>query len=59
MREFAYLAECAKLKFDIQRVSDNIQISWQGYNSSLINFVNEIMQRIAAMKTAECREIFE
>ena len=59
LREFAYLAECAKLKFDIARVSDNIQVQWQGYNSSLINFVSEIMQRVAAMKTTECREIFD
>jgi len=58
LREFAYLAECAKLKFNIQLVRDNIQVQWQGYNAALPKFISEIIQRINAMRNAECREIF-
>ena len=59
LRELVYLAECAKLKFEIRVGRDNIEMKWRGYNSSLTNFVDEIMQRISAFKSAQSQDIFE
>ena len=38
---------------------DHIDLQWNGFNDSLINFVSETLQRISAFKNQECREIFE
>lgn len=59
LREFSYMAECAKLSFKISLPRDNIDLQWSGFNDSLINFVSETLQRISAFKNFECREIFE
>ena len=58
LREFTYMADCAKLEFNMAVVRDNVDMKWSGYNDSLINFVSETLQKIFAMKSQELREIF-
>ena len=45
LREFTYMADCAKLEFNIAISSsfDNIDMKWSGFNDSLINFVSETL----------------
>ena len=50
LREFSYMAECAKLKFSISLPRDNIDMQGSGFNDSLVNFVSETLQRISAFK---------
>ena len=59
LREFTYMADCAKLHFSVNLPRDNIDLQWGGFNDSLINFVSETLQRISAFKHMECREIFD
>ena len=58
LREFTYMADCAKLDFSASIVRDNIQVQWKGFNDALGNFVSETLQRISAFKQADCAEIF-
>ena len=43
LREFNYMAKCAKLSFDLSIEYDCIEMQWSGFNDSLVNFVNETM----------------
>lgn len=58
LREFTYMADCAKLDFKVAVIRDNIDLQWSGFNDSLLNFVSETLQKINALKGVECREIF-
>ena len=58
LREFTYMADCAKLEFNVAVVRDNVDFKWSGFNDSLINFVSETLQKIFAMKSQELRDIF-
>lgn len=58
LREFTYMADCAKLDFKIHVPRNNIDLQWSGFNDSLLNFVSETLQRINALKNLDCREIF-
>ena len=59
LREFTYMADCAKLEFNISVVRDNVDMKWSGFNDSLINFVSETLQKINSMKTQELHDIFK
>lgn len=54
LREFTYMADCAKLSFEISILRDNIELKWSGFNDSLVNFVGETLQRISAFREKEC-----
>ena len=43
LREFSYMAECAKLNFNITLTRDNVDLQWSGFNDSLVNFVGETL----------------
>ena len=58
LREFNYMADCAKLSFNVSLPRDNIDLQWSGFNDSLVNFVSETLQKITAFKELECEEIF-
>jgi len=58
LREFVYMADCAKLEFKVSLLRDNIDLQWTGFNDSLVNFVGETVKRIAAFRNGECREVF-
>ena len=47
LREFVYMADCAKLSFNIAAARDNIDMKWSGFNDSLVNFVKETMQKVS------------
>lgn len=49
--EFAYMGDCAQLKFSITLALDNVNITWNGYNDSMPAFVNGLMERIGKMSS--------
>lgn len=58
LREFTYMADCAKLSFNMSIPRDNIDMRWSGFNDSLVNFVSETIKKMAAFKNADCEDIF-
>ena len=58
-REFNYMADCAKLSFNMSVLRDNVDFQWSGFNDSLVTYVSETMQRVSAFRDADCREIFD
>ena len=59
LREFTYMADCAKLSFNLNIIRDNVDLKWSGFNDSLLNFVTQTLEKINQFKDADCREIFE
>jgi len=59
LREFAYMADCAALTFSSALAHDNIDLRWNGYNDSLVNFVSETIERINKMAGEDVKAIFE
>jgi secreted Zn-dependent insulinase-like peptidase len=51
VREYAYMGDCAQLKFNISLALDNINITWSGYNDSMPAFVSGLMDRITKLST--------
>ena len=43
LREFTYMADCAKLTFNASTLRDNIDLQWTGFNDALPNFVGETL----------------
>ena len=43
LREFAYMADQARLDFAITVTSDNIDMKWSGFNHKLVNYVTETL----------------
>ena len=52
------MADCAGLRSTFNVYSDNIGFDWSGYNSSLPTFIEETVQILNKMKTADLLEIF-
>ena len=51
LREFKYMADCAKLKFKVSLQSrsdelDCIDLKWSGFNDSIPAFAEETLTRI-------------
>lgn len=40
LREFTYMADCAKLDFKVTHHRDSLDLQWSGYSDSLANFVS-------------------
>lgn len=58
MREYLYLAKSASLTFTVELNRDSIDLTWSGYNDSLVNFIAETLARFKAFENVECGEIF-
>ena len=46
------------MKFDVTVTRDNVQISWNGFNDALVNFIMETLTRIGVFNGLECRDLF-
>lgn len=53
------MADCANLEFKIDVMHDNLNLSWNGFNDSMPNFIAETLQRIVAMRSQEFEEVFQ
>jgi len=51
VREYAYMGDCAQLRFNIQLALDNVNITWSGYNDSMPAFVEGLMKKITNLST--------
>mmetsp|Transcript_1318 Transcript_1318/g.1693 ORF Transcript_1318/g.1693 Transcript_1318/m.1693 type:complete len:895 (-) Transcript_1318:261-2945(-) len=58
LREFKYMADCADLSFSLDLLYDNIGFTWNGYDDSLFNFVQETMTKLIKMKDASLEKEF-
>ena len=58
LREFNYMADLAKLEFSLSIDLDSIDLHWTGYNDSMINFIDETLQRINKLKETDAKQIF-
>ena len=59
LREFIYMADCAKLKFSISLNRDCIDLRWSGFNDSIVTFVSETLRKIRLFKEIDSAAIFE
>lgn len=44
------MADCAKLKFNLNILRDNVEFQWFGFDDSLTNYVGETLDKINALK---------
>ena len=57
-REFVYNAECAGLKFYTDVKIDSVLFHWQGYDDSMLNYVQETLKRINTLRAADTEAYF-
>jgi len=53
------MADLANLTFDITLLNDNIMFDWAGFNDSMPNYIQETIQRMMNMRSADLKLIFE
>lgn len=53
LREFNYMADLAKLDFDLSIDIDSIDFTWSGYNDSMANYIQQTLERITKIKSAD------
>jgi len=57
LKEFTYMAEMAKLEFDVTPSQGNIELRWSGFNDSIPNYVQETLTRLMGLQNATKEEI--
>ena len=50
LREFSYMADCAKMGFSMEVLHDNLNLSFNGFNDKMPTYIIEIIKRMLAMK---------
>jgi len=53
LREFNYMADLAKLDFSVSIDLDSIDFTWNGYNDSMTNYIDESLRRINQIKETD------
>ena len=59
LREFRYTAECAKLKFELETLYDNVDFEWSGFNHVLPEYIYSTLEKITEMREAELEDAFD
>lgn len=59
LREFNYMADCAKMNYMLDIHQDNIEIQMAGFNDKMSTYAIEIVQRMLDMKNADLSHTFE
>lgn len=57
LREFIYMAEMAKLYFQITTGHDSINFQWDGYNDSMKNFLVQSIQKVKGLENSSNLEL--
>jgi len=58
LREFNYMADLAKLEFSLSIDLDSIDFTWTGFNDSMMNYIDQTLERINQLKTKDVTQIF-
>ena len=58
LREFSYMADCAKMNFGLNILHDNLSFSFNGFNDKMPTYIVEIMNRILTMKDSDQKNTF-
>lgn len=59
LREFSYMADCAKMSYGLNVLNDNLSLSFNGFNDKMPTYIVEIMSRMLAMKDSDLKNTFE
>ena len=53
LREYNYMADMAKLEFDVDITFESIDYEWSGFNDRMVKYISETLKRINQMKTTD------
>lgn len=53
LREFNYMADLARLEFNLSIDIDSVDLQWSGYNDSMANYIQQTVERILQVKTTD------
>lgn len=59
LREYSYMADCARMGFSMAILHDNINLTFNGFNDKMPTYIVEIITRILKMKEANLQHTFE
>lgn len=53
------MADCAKMNFSLNVLHDNLNLSFNGFNDKMPNYMVEVIKRMLAMKDKDLKHTFE
>lgn len=59
LREFSYMADCAKMGFSKNVLHDNVSFSFNGFNDKMPTYIVEIFNRMLTMKNSDLKNTFD